>query len=217
MCRTCFAAQLFSTALGVSCSEEQEDEGQSGSDDEEQAFLRSHFGHALEPLKKKKDRYFADRPVWDPLRVAYEEVTDGRETYLLKSWRTDVNEPRRYALLRGTLEVSTTVQLPEEPLRSELARAFPRVSQQADFIVRQLQHVVATLPPEELAPVYWSADDSQVLFSYLSERHLRQCVAACQTEGERLDTAEVRNFFAKHQQDEALTLEIHHSYRPRFS
>lgn len=217
MCRACFDVQLFSAMANASRLWELGADAQGETDEEEREFLRRHFGHSLELLKKRKDRYFADRPAWDPFRIVYEEVTDGQETYLLKSWRTDLNEPRRYALLRGMLEISTTVQLPAEPLRSELSRSLPCDPQHAEMIVQRLQRVVAMLPPAELLPVYWSADDPQMLFSYLNERHLRQCVEECQTESWRFDTAGLRDFFVKHQQEETLTLEVHHSCKPRFS
>jgi hypothetical protein len=168
LCRSCFEVQLLSAMESAPRSWEQDSDVQRDADDERTAFLHRHFGHPLTPLKKKKDRYFSDRPVWDPLRIAYEEVTDGRETYILKSWRTDLNEPRRYALLRGTLEVSITVQLPEEPLREELSRTFSCSPQQAEMIVDRLQRVVASLPPEELLPAYCAADDPHLLFSHLN-------------------------------------------------
>lgn len=177
----------------------------------------AHAGHPLTPLKKKKDRYFADRPAWDPLRIAYEEVSDGREIYLLKSWRTDLNEPRQYALLRGELEVFQTVQLPKEPLRAELTRALACSVQQAELLVSRLQRVASSLPPEELLPAYCAADDPQVLWSYLSERHLRKCVEACQTENGVFDKGRLQDFFIQNQQEDALTLKVRHTYRPHFS
>jgi hypothetical protein len=206
LCRSCFEVQLLSAPEKAPHSWQQDSGLQGDTDDEQTAFLHKHFGHPLMPLKKKKDRYFSDRPVWDPLRIAYEEVTDGRETYILKSWRADLNEPRQYALLQGTLEVSITVQLPKEPLREELRRAFSCSLQQAETIVNRLQHLVASLPPAELLPVSCATDDPHLLFSYLSEHHLRKCIEACQAESGMLDKARLRDFFVQHQQEDALML-----------
>lgn len=216
LCRSCFEVQLLSAAETSPRLEEQDADWQEDVDDEQAAFLHRHFGHTLVPLKKKKDRYFSDRPVWDPLRIAYEEVTDGRESYILKSWRTDLSEPRRYALLRGTLEVSIEIQLPEEPLREELRRTFSCSRQQAEMIVNRLQGMVSSLSPEELLPAYCAADDPDLLFSYLNEQHLRKCVEMCQTRGGMFDKAKLQNFFVQHRQDDALMLEVRHSYRPHF-
>lgn len=216
-CRSCFEVQLLSASKNESPAWElNADSQEEDTDDERTAFLRGHFGHLLTSLKKKRDRYFSDRPVWDPLRIAYEEVTDGRETYILKSWRTDLDEPRQYALLRGKLEVSTTVHLPEEPFREELSRAFSCSAQQVAMIVDQLQRVIASLPPEELLPAYCAADDPHLLFSYLPERHLQKCIEVCQTKSVIFDKARLRDFFRQHQQSDVLTLEVRHSYRPHF-
>lgn len=216
LCRSCFEVQLLDAAQSAPCSWEQDSDFEGDAENEQTAFLRRHFGHPLTPLKKKKDRFFSDRPVWDPFRIAYEEVTDGKEIYILKSWRTDLNEPRRYALLRGALEVSITVQLPKEPLREELSHTFSWSSEQAEMIVERLQRMVASLPPEELLPAYYAVDDPHLLFSYLHERHLRKCIEVCQTRSGVFDKARLWDFFVQHQQDDALTLEVHHSYRPHF-
>jgi hypothetical protein len=142
-------------------------------DQERTLFLQSHSGHALTALKKKRDKFFADRPVWDPFRVAYEEVTDGRETFLLKSWRAALTAPRQYALLRGRLDVATTVALPEEPLHSSLASCFPAFAPLLPGLLKALQRTVSALPANELIPAYCSAEDPQLSFAYLAGHHLR--------------------------------------------
>ncbi len=119
-CRPCLEVQLMSTApLYRKRGDDFEEEPDQGRN----IFLQRHSGHSLTTLKKKKDKFSADRPVWDPFRTAYEEVTDGRETFLLKSWRADISAPRQYALLRGSLDIATTVTLPAEPLRSSFLYA----------------------------------------------------------------------------------------------
>src|ERR1044071_1029884 len=123
-CCDCFEVQLISDMSSLVYKYDLDEDVNDELQDEEIVFRRKHNRHCLLPLKKKKDRCCMDRPVWDPMRMAYEEVTDGRETFILKSWRTDPHMPRYYALLRGTLAIETTVRLPQEPLRQELSRAF---------------------------------------------------------------------------------------------
>jgi hypothetical protein len=185
-------------------------------DNERQTFLRKHRHHSLVRLRKNKDRYFADRPAWDPLRIAYEEVTDGRDIFLLKSWRTDLNEPRQYALLRGSLDIATTVQLAAEPLREELTREFSSSPQAVEAVVQRLQHLVTTLPTDELVPAYCSAEDPCVSFFYPNQRHLGLFVESCRKEGGVFDRERLRDFFAQRQQEDALMLELHQVYRLRF-
>jgi hypothetical protein len=181
------------------------------------AFLQRHWGHSLAPLKRKKDRFYTDRPVWDPFRSAYEEVTDGQETFLLKSWRTDIAAPRQYALLRGSLAMTTTVLLRAELLRAALADSFPVSAAQLDRLVKTLQRTVATLSPAELISAYCSADDPQLSFAYLSEYHLGLLVRCCGEAGLAADKGQLWNFFVKNQQEEELTVELRQSCRPHFS
>jgi len=202
------AAPLY-RARGDDCEEEP--------DQERTLFLQSHSGHALTALKKKRDKFFADRPVWDPFRVAYEEVTDGRETFLLKSWRAALTTPRQYALLRGRLDVATTVALPEEPLRSSLASCFPAFAPLLPGLLKALQRRVAALPANELIPAYCSAEDPQLSFAYLAGHHLRVLVRCCSEAGLSLEKDRVWHFFTTRQQEEELTIEMRQNCRPCFS
>jgi len=184
---------------------------------ERETFLRRHRSHQLTTLKKKKDRFYADRPVWDPCRTAYEEVTDGRETFLLKSWRTDLAEPRHYALLRGLLDTKTAIALPEEPLRGSLTECFPAFTPFLSGLMRALQRIVAKLPAEELIPAYCSADDPQLSFAYLAEHHLRVLVRCCSEAGLTVERDRLWHFFVIRQQEEELTIEVRQYCRPSFS
>src|SRR4029077_9686605 len=124
-CRVCLAVRLtdlYEASL-LALLRSAEDEEDLTLDDK--GFARQHQHHPLGMLKRKRARVWADRPLWDPYRITYEEVTNGRETFLLKSWRPALSEPRLYALLRGSLDITATVTLPEEPLRESLFEYFP--------------------------------------------------------------------------------------------
>ncbi len=208
-CRECFVAQLISDMNNLAAEQDCE-ESTNEQEDEAVSFYRQHGGHHILPLAKKKDRCCTDRPAWDPFRTAYEEVTDGCDTFLLKSWRTNLHEPRTYALLRGALAITTTVQLPEEPLRQELVHEFSCSVQTADAIVNRLRRVVTTIPASELRSVYCSAEDPSLFFAHLDERLLRVLTQSCREADLTLDAAQVRNFFIQ-QQQEWLALELRQS------
>lgn len=185
-------------------------------DNERELFLRRHDGHSLVQLKKNKDRYFADRPAWDPLRMAYEEMTDGREVFLLKSWRTDLNEPRQYTVIQGSLDIATTIQLADEPLREELTREFSSTPPVVEAVVTTLQRLVTGLPPDELVPAYCSAEDPQVSFFYPNLQHIKLFIESCRKGGSTFDKEKLRNFFVQRQQDDALMLELRQHCKLRF-
>jgi hypothetical protein len=215
-CRVCLAVRLtdlYEASL-LALLRSAEDEEDLTPDDK--AFARQHQHHPLGTLKRKRARVWADRPLWDPYRITYEEVTNGRETFLLKSWRPALSEPRLYALLRGSLDITATVTLPEEPLRESLFEYFPTLAFVVSRLVKIMQRTVATFPPEELLPAYGSADDPQVSFAFLTERHLRVlCRCCCEASG----TGEKDrwwSFLATRQREEELTVEIRQHCRLRF-
>jgi len=144
-------------------------------------------------------------------------VTDGRESFLLKSWRADLAAPRQYILLRGHLAMATTVTLPQEPLGRSLAGCFTSSTLLLPGVMKALQRTVALLPPEGLIPAYCSADDPHLSFAYLAEHHLRMLVRCCCEAGLGLEKDRLWNFFATRQQEEELTLEIRRHCRPCFS
>jgi hypothetical protein len=216
LCRNCFEVWLISTTDDAPRYRVQDGTIEETYDIERDAFLCRHLGHLLTPLKKKVDRYLADRPAWDPFRTAYEEVTDGRETFLLKSWRTQLDEPRQYALLRGSLAVETTIQLPDEPLRQELTRAFSCPSRLVEDVVKTLQRMAAALPPDELLPAYCSATDPDVSFFYPNEQHVGILIESCRKEGLGLGKEALHGFFTPRQQEDTLLLELRRHCELRF-
>jgi len=216
-CRPCFSVRLMSPTDAAPLYREGGDDIEEGPDQGRDLFLQTHSGHALSALKKKREKFFADRPVWDPFRVAYEEVTDGRETFLLKSWRAELAAPRQYALLRGHLDVATRVSLPEEPLRSSLASCFPAYTPLLPGLLQALQRAVSALPAHELIPAYCSAEDPQLSFAYLAGHHLRVLVRCCSEAGLSLEKDRVWHFFTTRQQEEELTVEMRQHCRPCFS
>src|SRR5204862_88140 len=197
-CRTCLEVRLMSPSDAAPHYRSQGDDFEEEPDQERAAFLQRHRGHPLTVLKRKTDRFFADRPVWDPLR-------------------TDITAPRQYTLLRGSLDMTTTVALPEEPLRDTLAHSSPCSAAQLASVVKALQHAVATLPPEELIPAYCAADDPEVSFAYLAEHHLRMLAHRCSEAGLASERKRLWDFFISKQQEEELTVEMRQHCRLNFS
>jgi len=216
-CQTCLEVRLLSPYDAAPSYRVHGDALEEEPDQEREVFLRRHQDHSLAILKRRKNRISADRPAWDPFRTAYEEVTNGRETFLLKSWRTDLSAPRQYTLLRGALDVTAAVILPEEPLRDTLARSFAVSPTQLAALMKALQRTVTMLPPEELIPAYCSADDPRLSFAYLAESHLRMLVHCCNKVGLAEDEASLRDFFFSKRQEEELMVEMWQHCRPHFA
>ena len=181
-------------------------------------FFSYHADHGLRTLQKKPDRFWADRPAWDPLRVAYQEVTDGYERFLLKSWRTNLDEPRSYTLLRGTLALTTQVTLPADPLQDMLTDTLQLSPARVTDFVQVCQRAVATLPADEFIPAYCSAHDPQIAFAYLAEHHVPTLVRCCGEVGASSEEKErLHDFFIDSHQGDELTVEMRYTGQIQFT
>ena len=186
--------------------------------DEREGFLLRHHHHRLGFLKRIRDKILSDRPAWDPMRTVYEEVTDGQETFLLKSWREDISAPRRHLLLSGSLVVEgISISLEEEPLRSALRRSCPFPAAILDRLTAVIQKTVVALPPEDLIPAYGSGTDPNLFFAYLSGHHLDLLLHRCLQAVGKEDLAHLRRFFLARHYSEELTVAVRQKLQPRFA
>jgi hypothetical protein len=58
--------------------------------------MERHAGHRLEPLKASDETFFPCGSLLDPMSVAYVEVTNGHDRYLVRRRRRSIHEPMSY-------------------------------------------------------------------------------------------------------------------------
>lgn len=185
---------------------------------ERERFLHRHHGHRLGLLKRVRDRILSDRPAWDPMRTVYEEVTNGQETFLLKSWREDVSAPRCYLLLNGSLVVEgVSITLEEGLLRSALRQSCSFPAETLDRLVAVIQKTVAALSPDDLIPAHCSETDPELSFAYLPDHHLTLLLRRCCQVVSEAEVARLRCFFLARRYCEELTVAVRQRLRPHFA
>jgi len=185
---------------------------------EREGFLRRHHGHQLGLLKRIRGKLLSDRPLWDPMRTVYEEVTNSQQSFLLKSWREDISAPRRYLLLSGSLVVEgVSISVEEELLRSVLRQSCSFAATTLDRLMGVIQKTVGALSPDELTPAHSSETDPNLCFAYLSDQHLSLLVCRCGQVVSESEIGRLRCFFLLRQHSEELTISVHHQLRPYFT
>lgn len=129
-------------------------------------FRSEHDAHGLEGATRTGAPAVFDRPLWDPMAVAWFEVQIDSESFVVRSFRTSIDESRRWELTPAVIErCASEVELDEDYLRLALDRWFypqvlpPRVSER---FLAVLEDVAQTLDPGELTTAYDDTDDPQV-------------------------------------------------------
>jgi hypothetical protein len=67
--------------------------------DDLQSFRDRHFGHKLEELTSVPETDVRLGQLVDPMKTGYVEVTNGRDFFVLRSFRRDIADPLSYELL----------------------------------------------------------------------------------------------------------------------
>jgi hypothetical protein len=72
--------------------------------DDRKAFLQQHKGHKTEKLTPLTSP-ISDKPYSEPLKTSYFEATNGTERFLIKRWRSKIDDPFAYEIIEGSIEI----------------------------------------------------------------------------------------------------------------
>lgn len=188
--------------------------------DDRRAFLQRHSGHRLEGLQGIGERHFADGEAPNPMGVGYVEVTNGEESFVLRSSRNRIEDPLHFELIRGRLKaVHGTVSIRENEIRKEMKRHFPwRASERLDdekieLFIRLFGEIVKELDPRHVDPGGCDDGAGSVACGVLSPATVDRLMRKCRTYFDPESLAGLKRFVEAHRdKDGVLTLRLVKQY-----
>ncbi len=183
-------------------------------------FMERHGGHKLEPLRGVGERHLAAQASFDPMRVGYVEVTNGHETFLLRSSRASIEEPLRYQLIRGRIvDAGTTIEVQESAIRKEMKYHFswepaePLDDQKIDLFIELFKEVVRGLNSCEIRISETSWSDPAVSYGFVGSEALTQLMAKCASSFLPREIEGLRRFIDSHREgSDVMTLVLRSRY-----
>lgn len=170
-------------------------------------FMDRHAGHKLEPLRGMGERHLAGQAALDPMSVGYIEVTNGQETFLLRSSRASIEEPLRYRLIRGRMvNAGTTIEVQENAIRKEMKYHFswepaePLNDQKIDLFIELFKQVVRGLNPCEIRISEDSDFEPAASFGFVDSKVLAQLMTKCAASFLPLEVEGLRRFVDSHRE-----------------
>jgi hypothetical protein len=137
-------------------------------------FMDGHAGHWLEPLQSTGNTVFPHGSAYDPMNVGYVQVTNGKQTVLLRRSRPTIEQPLVYEIVDGSLlQTETRVEIQSDAIRKEMQRHFsrapskPLTDEQTNFFIALLERVIQSLAPETLGADEYSDSDDQTSYCEL--------------------------------------------------
>ena len=182
--------------------------------DDGRAFLERHAGHRLESLCEVGEKCFPVGAAGDPMRVGYVEATDGREYFVIRSFRTTIAEPLAFQLIRGRLKpYRVAVAIQEARLRREMKQRLRAVAseraaaEKTDLFIELLNDLVGNLNPDAVKVVGYDYADSSLEYGRLEPPLVDALIRKCSAHFSAAELDAVRGFIDAHRDpDDVLAL-----------
>lgn len=168
-------------------------------------FMGRHEGHRLDSLEATGRVFSPGGLSGDPMAIGYIEVTDGKETVLLRRVRATIHEPLRYELVPGRLvHRASTLDIQENSLRKEMklhfswAPAQPLSDEKIDLFVKLYRQVVSTLDARAICVREFAVTDDAISYGPLDGPARTALLEKCQCCFAADDLAALRRFIDSH-------------------
>jgi hypothetical protein len=173
--------------------------------DDWRAFMERHAGHRLEPLKACGETFFPCGSPLDPMGVAYVEVTNGHDRYLVRRRRRSIQEPLSYELISGRLaEAGVWVEVQENEIKKEMKNHFswtpatcPK-DDQIEVFIGLIKEVIQTLEPGRIQISEYSYLDDAVSYGLLDDATVDLLMDKCAVCFPPDELASLRRFVETH-------------------
>ncbi len=177
-------------------------------------FMARHADHRLEPLEATGQSYFTGGRISDPMASGYIEVTDGRETALLRRVRSTIQEPLRFEWVPGRLVPGeSTLEVQENSLRKEMKLHFPWTlplsDQKIDLFVQLYRQVVSGLDARSVFDREFTRVDDDIVYGQLDAAAWSTLLDNCRSCFTTDEVAALRRFIDCHRDaDDVLAVVI---------
>ena len=176
--------------------------------DDWRAFVDRHAGHKLEPLKATGQKYFPNGQAADPMAVAYIEVTNGHERFLLRRARKSIEAPLQFALVKGRLaDAGFRLQVQETEIRKEMKHHFgcapaqPLGDETIDAFIALVREVVKEIDPRSIRISEDSLTERNVAYGRLGATEIDSLMAKCAAHFAGAALESIRRFVEAHREN----------------
>jgi hypothetical protein len=204
-CRVCDAIHHVSAFDKVPVYDCRGNQPEERDTDDWRTFMDRHAGHRLEPLKASGETFFPYGSPRDPMSVAYVEVTNGHDRYLVRRSRRSIQEPMSYELISGRLaEAGAGVEVQENEIKKEMKNHFSWApatcpdDQKIDLFVGLVKEVAKTLDPQRIQVSEYSSTDDSISYGTFDRSVLDTLTERCADYFLPDELASLRRFMETH-------------------
>jgi hypothetical protein len=176
--------------------------------DDRKTFLQKHKDHPTEYLTPLTPP-ISDKPYNEPLKTSYFEATNGTERFLIKRWRTKIEDPFAYEIIEGSIKLTNgTLRIQASAITKQLqAENDSLISEEKiHSFIQAVRAEVELLDPEALEI---TAEGETPLTSYyqLGSTCVDRVLTRCKGTFTQRELNKLRDFIKEHNEyDDVMTV-----------
>ena len=135
--------------------------------DDMRDFMIQHGHHTIEELSKVSDSFVSEGSYVEPLKVSYVEATNGKEWFVIKTWRDDIHDPLRHELIPGWIKTTFSLEVRSQAIRKRLYEEanHPSITKaKIERFVQMIENVVSRFSAEDRIDI--TAETDRPLISH---------------------------------------------------
>jgi len=147
-------------------------------------LTRRHRGHRTEKLTILDNPQYSEGPYFDPQRIVYFEATNGNITFLIKRWRQSVQDPIRYDIVPGRLEVQKTIEIQKRSLEKQMRHELNNPSlaeEKVHKFIAIVQDAALHCDPDKNFPDVYESNDAQIDYLPLDKEQISSILKKSRT------------------------------------
>jgi len=180
-------------------------------------FFLGHGNHNIEELLVDPETFVSDKPSYEPVKTSYFEASNGRQKFLIRRTRVRLDQPARYELIPGQLQISNiSVSIQGNDLRKEISAhngSLSLTEEKAEKFIQALQEEVENISPEKLTEeieVTQEGETPLLTYGILKEVHWENVLRKCQNDFQKNDLKKIKKFIQENREPgDVLALRIH--------
>jgi hypothetical protein len=182
-------------------------------------FMTRHAGHRLDTLESTGQSFFPSGNSTDPMAIGYIEVTDGKETILLRRMRSSIKDALCFELVPGRLvHKESTLDIQENSLRKEMklhfpwAPAKPLSDEKIELFLKLYRQVVSGLDARTVCGRAYSVTGDNILYGRLDALARSALMEQCRKSFSVDEVEALSRFIDSHDEiDDVLALVVRQS------
>lgn len=177
--------------------------------DDLQDFLIHHHGHQLENLKVLEDSFVSEKAYSEPVKTSYFKATNGKENFVIKKFRENIDEPLKYQVVSGDFSLKcTAIEIQWEEIFKQLKREIkPPLSQtQMEAFLKLYRHLFKNIDVDDLERVPEDSPHPLEIYYKINDVHLMYLLRNCRNIFKGQEYSAMEEFIHRHKDDGVLLL-----------